>query len=155
MNEKLSGTQAYNRPESYEDTEKAIDEPWSIQFSGKILLAEDSKGCQILTQKTLNQFGLEAEIVDNGKDAVEKTLQQSYDLILMDMQMPIMDGYEATEELRRKGVETPIVALTAYAITPDMKKCLSAGCDEYISKPIDMNQLVKILKEYLPIKEEV
>jgi CheY-like chemotaxis protein/chemotaxis receptor (MCP) glutamine deamidase CheD len=129
--------------------------PCPLQFSGKVLLAEDSKGCQVLTQRNLDQFGLEVDIVANGRDAIDKILQQSYDLILMDMKMPYMDGYEATEELRKKGVKTPIVALTAYAMTPDREKCLNAGCDEYISKPVDIDQLVKILKEYLPVTEEV
>jgi CheY-like chemotaxis protein/chemotaxis receptor (MCP) glutamine deamidase CheD len=131
------------------------ENPCPMQFSGKVLLAEDSKGCQILTQRTLDQFGLEVDIVNNGKDAIEKIMQQAYDLVLMDMKMPHMDGYEATEELRKNGVKTPIIALTAYAMTPDREKCLNAGCDDYLSKPVDLDKFTKILKEFLPNTEEV
>jgi PAS domain S-box-containing protein len=123
-----------------------------LQFSGKILMAEDSEGFQVLARKLFNRMGLEVEMVGNGKDAIEKALQKPYDLIFMDMQMPLVDGYEATQELRQKGITTPIVALTAHAMTEDCEKCLAAGCDDYISKPIDNKQLVEILNKYLLVR---
>ena len=71
----------------------------------------------------------------------------------MDLQMPIMNGYDATRELRRKGIATPIVGLTAYAMKGDDKKCLNAGCNDYLSKPIDRSLFRQTLGKYLPVKE--
>ena len=90
------------------------------------------------------------EIAEDGKEAIEKALQQSYELIFMDIQMPKMDGYEATRKLRQEGITTPIIALTAYAMAGDADKCIEAGCDDYISKPIDKEELRKILSKYVP-----
>ncbi len=93
----------------------------NIQFSGKVLLAEDAEGCQILAHRILKRYGLEVGIVDNGTEAVEKTLQGSFDLVLMDIQMPGLNGLEATKKLRKEGITTPIVALTAYAMPADIE----------------------------------
>ncbi len=121
----------------------------NLQFSGKILLAEDSKSNQILVEKILQLYGLEVVTVDNGKEAVEKTLQGSFDLILMDIQMPGLNGLEATKKLREAGITTPIVALTAYAMPKDRANCIAAGCDDYISKPIDQDELRRVLSKYV------
>ena len=85
----------------------------------------------------------------DGSQAVQQALEHDYDLILMDMQMPIMNGDEATMELRKKGITTPIVALTANAMDGDDKKCIEAGCDYYLPKPIIREDLMDVLKKYL------
>jgi CheY-like chemotaxis protein len=132
-----------------------LNETNKPQFSGKILVAEDSIGCQVLIRKTLNSLGFEVETADNGKEALQKVFTGQYDIILMDMQMPYMNGYEATAALREKEVKTPIIALTAYAMVEDRDKCLKAGCDDYLSKPLDNERLLEIFGKYLPAQAKV
>ena len=92
---------------------------------------------------------MEVTVVDDGLLACEAIKFESFDLILMDMQMPNMDGYEATRQLRKDGVDIPIIALTANAMKGDEEKCLGAGCNDYLSKPIDIKKLRSILEKYL------
>ncbi len=122
----------------------------NLHFSGKVLVADDAESSQILAQKILERYGLEVVIVDNGTEAVEKARQESFDLILMDIQMPGLNGLEATKKLREEGITTAIAALTAYAMPEDRDKCMAAGCDDYISKPIDQDELRRVLKKYVP-----
>ena len=117
-------------------------------FSGKVLLAEDVKGNQILVKKILERLGLDVSVADDGQEAMDKALGESFDLILMDMQMPVVNGYAAVRALRKEGVSTPIVAVTAYAMHEDEDKCLEAGCDGYVSKPIEHDVLESILSKY-------
>jgi signal transduction histidine kinase/DNA-binding response OmpR family regulator len=135
---------------SYPETGK--DEAKQAEFSGHILVAEDAKTNQVLIVSLLKRLGLEVTIVEDGNEAVQKTLTKQFDLIFMDIEMPNMNGYEATKALRRKGLRTPIVALTAYALKGDDKKCFEAGCDDYISKPIERKKLLQILNKYLSAK---
>lgn len=114
-------------------------------FSGKVLVAEDNPANRILIDTLLKKHGLQTILTENGRRAVEAALAESFDLILMDMQMPVMNGYEATEELRQKGVTVPIIALTASVMVGDRKKCLESGCDDYLSKPIDRRRLQDLL----------
>jgi signal transduction histidine kinase len=118
-------------------------------FSGHILIAEDIDTNQKVIKRLLEKHGATVTIVENGQEAVTAALAHSYDLILMDIQMPVMNGYEATRTLRKKEITTPIVALTAHAMKGDEKKCLDAGCDDYLSKPVDSNRLEQILGKYL------
>jgi PAS domain S-box-containing protein len=116
-----------------------------------ILLAEDGRDNQLLISMILRQAGATVEIVDNGREAVqlaEDTGAEKFDVILMDMQMPEMDGYEATRKLRDDGIETPIIALTANAMREDRQKCLEAGCADYCTKPIDRSRLIQTLAQY-------
>ena len=110
-------------------------------------MAEDQPDIQRLVCHLLRQVGAEVTVAENGLQACEMAwgaLQQGTapDIILMDMQMPVMDGYEATRLLRQKHYLGPIIALTAHALATDRDKCLEAGCDEYVSKPIDRGHLL-------------
>ncbi len=114
----------------------------------RVLLAEDGVDNQYLISLHLRSAGMEVDVVGNGRLAVERALEavrdnRGYDLILMDMQMPELDGYSATARLRREHYEGRIVALTAHAMEVDRKKCLAAGCDEYLSKPVTRDQLLR------------
>jgi len=88
-------------------------------------------------------------IAENGQIALDLAVKNSFDLVLMDMQMPVMDGYTATAELRRRGFKTAIIALTAYAKAEDREKCGACGCNGYLSKPIDEDVLLKTVSQYL------
>ena len=132
---------------------KPASEP-AIALSGRILLAEDGPDNQRLISYFLKKAGATVEIADNGAVAVEKALQASaagepFDLILMDMQMPELDGYGATSMLRQKGYAGPIIALTAHAMDGDRQKCLKAGCNDYTTKPIDRKQLLRLSASYI------
>jgi PAS domain S-box-containing protein len=118
----------------------------------RILLAEDGPDNQKLISLLLRKSGAEVEVAANGQAAVEAALKATnagrpFDVILMDMRMPVMDGYQATERLRSLGHHRPIVALTAYAMKDDRQKCLDAGCDEYVEKPIDHARLLVVIAE--------
>jgi CheY-like chemotaxis protein len=119
--------------------------PWKRQ----VLVADDSSVNQMLIRALLNKLGLEVAVVDNGQQAVQAVEKKSYDLIFMDMQMPVMDGCEAVRILRSRSVHTPIIALTANAMPEDRKKCIEAGCSDYLSKPISRPQLLEIVEKYL------
>ncbi len=121
-----------------------------IRLRGKILLAEDGEDNQHMLITFLEQAGVDVTLAENGEAAVQSALGGDFDLVLMDMQMPVMDGYRATDELRKAGFGKPIVALTAHAMTEDRVKCLAAGCSEYLSKPIDRQTLLATCANYLP-----
>jgi len=114
-----------------------------------ILVAEDSKANQALLQVLLERLGYDVVIVENGREVVDKMQAGHFDMIMMDMQMPVMNGYEATRMLRTMGHTLPIVAVTAHAMKGDDKKCFEAGCDDYISKPVDRKRLAAVLQKYL------
>ncbi|MCA9245371.1 MAG: response regulator, partial [Phycisphaerales bacterium] len=110
----------------------------------RVLFAEDGPDNQRLISHLLRRRGASVEIVDNGRDAVNRVLDAAspgYDVLLLDMQMPIMDGYQAAATLRAGGHAGPILALTANVLPVDRKRCLAAGCDDYASKPIDVDDL--------------
>ncbi len=119
-------------------------------LSAKALVADDEPGNLKLTEIQLCRLGLDVVSVDNGQQAIDLALSQPFDMIFMDMQMPVIDGFTATSLIREKGVDTPIIALTAYAFSEDKQRCLDAGCDDYISKPVDSGTLHEIVKKYCP-----
>jgi signal transduction histidine kinase/ActR/RegA family two-component response regulator len=126
----------------------------SVLLPGSVLLAEDGPDNQRLIAHILKKAGAEVTIVDNGKKAVDTARASAkagrpFDLILMDMQMPVMDGYEATRALREEGYTGWIVALTAHAMASDRQKCLNAGCNDYATKPIQRKEFFATLAKYI------
>jgi signal transduction histidine kinase/HPt (histidine-containing phosphotransfer) domain-containing protein len=120
-----------------------------ILLRGRILLVEDGRDNQRLLSSHLETAGANVSIAENGRVAIDMATSQPFDLILMDMQMPEMDGYTATKELRRRSFAVPIVALTANAMAEDRAKCMASGCTDYLSKPIGWNTLMKTVSRYL------
>jgi len=117
----------------------------------KILLVEDYKHSQIIVTRLLKKNNYESiVVVENGQEAVDEVKKQKFDLILMDMQMPVMNGFEATQKIRemKDYKEIPIIALTAFAMKGDREKCLDAGATDYIPKPIDSNEFIEKVKYY-------
>lgn len=124
-------------------------------LNGRVLLAEDNPVNQEVAMAMLQRMGLDARVATNGEEALRMLDQESFDLVLMDCQMPVMDGFEATETIRRKeasagGKRIPIVALTANAILGDREACLEKGMDDYLSKPFMAQQLHQMLERWLP-----
>jgi CheY-like chemotaxis protein len=122
----------------------------------QILLVEDNEANQFVARQLLTRAGLQVTIANNGKEAIDKMQQQQYDLILMDMQMPVMDGIQATLLIRQmpEGKELPIIAMTAAASEADRDCCLKAGMDDYISKPIIATELLEKMVNYLKPKDK-
>jgi signal transduction histidine kinase/HPt (histidine-containing phosphotransfer) domain-containing protein len=123
-------------------------------LSGSVLLAEDGLDNQLLVSTLLRRAGARVTIVENGRLAVERALAeeaagQPFGVVLMDMQMPELDGYGATATLRARGYRRPIVALTAHAMASDRDRCLAAGCTDYLTKPIQRERLIQSVGSYL------
>ena len=118
----------------------------------RILLAEDNKINQMIAKKLLSGWGMRVVLAATGRQAVDAVLDDKFDLVLMDMQMPEMDGYEATRALRadQRFAELPIVAMTAHAMSGDREQCLATGMNDYLSKPIMVEQLADVLLRWLP-----
>jgi CheY-like chemotaxis protein len=125
-----------------------------VRLEGRVLLADDGRDNQRLIAAQLAKVGLSTEVADDGRIAVDKALAavaagRPFDLILMDMQMPELDGYAAASELRQRGYAGSIVALTARALAGDREMCLAAGCNDYATKPIDKDALVSTCARWL------
>ena len=117
----------------------------------RILLAEDSPDNALLIQAYLKGSGHRLTVVEDGLQALESVIADAYDLVLMDMQMPVMDGYTATQKIRERGGEClpPIIALTAHALEGDRERCLAAGCDGYLAKPVKKARLLDTIAEFV------
>ncbi len=119
-----------------------------------MLIVEDNAVNQRLATRQLQRLGFAPEVVGNGAEAVEASERTRYDLIFMDVQMPVMDGFEATAVIRRHELRTrshvPIVAMTANARGEDRDNCLAAGMDDYVSKPVTLGDLRRITERWVP-----
>ncbi|ABM05016.1 Hpt sensor hybrid histidine kinase [Psychromonas ingrahamii 37] len=129
-------------------------EQQQITLQGKILLVEDHPVNQEFAMQILSGLGVDLHLAGNGVEALKQLKEQNYDLVLMDCQMPVMDGYRATELIRQKEQENgsprlPIIALTANAMIEDRQRCISAGMDDYLSKPFNKAQIVVLLQRWL------
>jgi PAS domain S-box-containing protein len=140
------GSDEGSQPEKYPDYFK-------INQQYKILLTEDDKVNQLVISRMLNECGYGVDIAGNGYEAVEMAGQNNYDIILMDIQMPEMDGIEATKRIREINQDIPVLAITAYALHGDREKFLSQGMDGYISKPIKVEKLVAEIEKCISHKE--
>ena len=120
----------------------------------RILLAEDNVVNQKVAARVLERRGHRITLANNGAEAVTLFARDKFDLILMDIQMPEMNGYEATTAIRDRerttGAHIPIIALTAHAMTGDRDRCLAAGMDDYISKPIHLEELLQKVEQFSP-----
>ncbi|HEB81846.1 MAG TPA: response regulator [Gammaproteobacteria bacterium] len=134
--------------------EKSGDES-ELTLDAKILLVEDNPINQMVASKMLEKFGLKPELANNGIEALEKLKQQAFDLVLMDCQMPEMDGFEATREIRQRAVMAigdkplPVVAMTANVMSGDRERCLEVGMDDYIGKPVKRDKLEAVLRKWI------
>ena len=116
---------------------------------GKVLIADDNDTSVVLTTLLLERLGFGVTCVADGREVLDKALTQDFDLIIMDIQMPGIDGYHATHTLREKGCECPIIAVTAHALEGDREKCIESGCDDYLAKPINRDHLYEIVGKYV------
>jgi CheY-like chemotaxis protein len=121
---------------------------------GSVLVVEDNIVNQKVAQKFLERLGFVVKVVDDGSQAVKAFEQERFDIIFMDMQMPVMDGIAATREIRKReataGTRTPIVALTANVLSEQFHSCLEAGMDDVLAKPIDIARLRDLLDRFAP-----
>jgi len=139
-----------------EEPAQVLDQD-DLEIDGRVLVVEDVKFNQLLIGALLRKAGADVTLAGDGREGYEaarKAEQQGkpFDLVLMDMQMPVMDGYEATRKLRAEGFTPPIVALTAHAMVGDREKCLDAGCTEYATKPLDRPKLLLLCKRLIALE---
>jgi len=143
---------AKKAPEAARDV---ISKNEALHFNAKVLLVEDNPINQMVAQKMLQRVGLKPVLANNGVEALKHLNEQAYDLVLMDCQMPEMDGFDATREIRKldiRGLNSqplPVVAMTANVMSGDRERCLEVGMDDYIGKPVQRDQLASVLKKWL------
>jgi CheY-like chemotaxis protein len=150
----LVGIERVRAPAERVDAPGGSARPETPRLAGRVLLVEDGRDNQLLLRRLLAKAGLDAEVCENGQQAVERVLtaraeDAPFALILMDMQMPIMDGYTATRLLRARGYEGAIVALTAHAMDTERARCMACGCDDFATKPIDRETFYALLSRHL------
>ncbi len=138
-----------SRPPQDAVTDPVSSDTEAVQIEAHVLIAEDNPVNQMVAQRTLEKLGCRVSVAGDGQEAVDMVEGETFDLVLMDCQMPRLDGYDATRAIRVAGIAIPIVAMTANAMAGDREKCLASGMDEYLSKPMDRDALVRILQQQL------
>lgn len=139
-----------NAPKKDERAQQFAEGIPPIRFDGvKILLVDDAADNRLLVSRYIKLTGAQVESAENGLEALEMVSNKDYDVLLMDLQMPIMDGYEATMELRRRGFNKPIIALTAHALKEERLRCLASGFNDHLSKPISSSALFAALSHFV------
>ncbi|PVV21499.1 MAG: hybrid sensor histidine kinase/response regulator [gamma proteobacterium symbiont of Ctena orbiculata] len=144
-------------------SERAEDREATIQhtrLAGRVLVVEDNPVNQAVVKKMLEKAGLSPITANDGVEAMDAMHQEQFDVVLMDCQMPRMDGYEATEAIRDREItqglmRTPVIAMTANAMAGDRERCLAVGMDDYLSKPVKPAQLENMLRQWLPMEEMI
>jgi CheY-like chemotaxis protein len=135
-------------------SELAVD----VQLTCRVLVVDDRRDIRYLAQHFIEEAGGYVDVAEDGVEAIRKVREAEttapFDLVVMDMQMPVMDGYEATRQLRAVGYHRPIIALTAGAMQGDREKCIEAGCNDYTSKPVDGSKLVALVAYHLSISRD-
>ena len=150
----VAGAGPKSTPGETQPSRAAGDASWQ-PLNARVLLADDNPVNQVVAEETLKLLGCRTQVVEDGSGAVEAMAEGGYDLVLMDVQMPVMDGFEATSQIRRLEAEqggprrVPIIALTADAMQGDRERCLAAGMDDYLSKPFTPTQLWEVLERWL------
>ncbi|HRU01189.1 MAG TPA: response regulator, partial [Victivallales bacterium] len=134
------------------------DKKYFSNIKVKTLLVEDNAVNTKLATAILSKFNCIVECAENGIEAIEKLSQNTYDIVFMDVQMPVMDGFTATSEIRSGKVgehnkNIPIIAMTAHALKGDKEKCIQAGMNDYISKPISPDEIKRVIENFLKRKE--
>ncbi|MGH2849367.1 MAG: ATP-binding protein, partial [Solirubrobacteraceae bacterium] len=149
----LSGTDAVAAQEP--QTREAA--PIDAGNRRRVLVAEDSMINQVVAVRLLERYGVRARVVADGREALAALAEEDFDAVLMDCQMPVLDGYGATVELRRRegdGRHTPVIAMTANAMKGDRDRCIAAGMDDYVTKPMRSHDVAAILERWLPVGVE-
>ena len=137
------------------------DRPRRVFKDVELLLAEDNEANQMVATEILSTFGFRVDVAENGREAANAVLKKEYAAVLMDVQMPEMDGLAATAEIRAKipgqpdSQRLPIIAMTANAMKGDRERCLAAGMDDYVSKPIDQSELLRVLTKWIPMPADI
>ncbi len=152
----LSLSEANETTVPLDDPGLSPSEPSKPTRTIKLLVAEDNPINQMVTEGLLAAMGYEVDIVENGREAVDQSARFSYDLIIMDCEMPEMDGFEATRAIRQReqenGSRTPILAMTAYAMADELKRTLEAGMDDHVTKPVESKVLKAVLEKWLGVQ---
>lgn len=136
-----------------EITEHAVNTPYfneHAMLDGDVLLAEDNENNQRLLLLYLTKMGARVTVAENGEIALKHVYSNNYDLVLMDMQMPVLSGVDAVQQLRDSGYTLPVVALTANATQEDRRQCLEAGCNDFLTKPVTREKLYQMVAKYIP-----
>jgi len=156
----LEGVKMIDSPNQYHASTVEVAKPAAkaVRINGRVLVAEDGPDNRRLLSLVLTKAGADLAFAENGQIAFDLAIQardegRPFDVILMDMQMPVLDGYSATGKLRDAGYSGPIIALTAHAMAGDRQKCLDAGCDDFTTKPIDKLKLITKVNSYMTSRE--